>query len=90
MSRLALWLESMGVAPEGWRPVLDPLELHHPWHGVALLLPLLFAVALIYKALKLPTLRNLAGETLRLTVYLAALMVTAAAVLWVIVDVLMA
>ena len=70
-----------------WRPFLDPMNLHRPWEGLALLPPLVIAVALVYKTLKLPTLGRLGAETLHLTLYILAMMAAAAAVLWAVVEV---
>lgn len=64
-----------------WRPFLDPLPLNEPWHPYALMPLLVFAVALVYKALKLPELRGLMAQSFRLALHITALMILAAAVL---------
>ena len=55
--------------PGGHRLFFDPLPVDGWWP--LLLLPLLFAVCLVYKALKLPTLGRLLPEALRLTAEVA-------------------
>lgn len=65
---------------------LDPLDLHDEW--LILLPPLVFAIALVYKTLKLPTLERLAYETVRLGAYILVLIVLAAATLWAVVEIM--
>jgi hypothetical protein len=65
-----------------WRPFLDPLDLHTGWHAMLLAVPLVLGIAIVYKALKLPSLRHLGRESLKLASYILALMVLAAAILW--------
>jgi len=67
-----------------WRPFVEPLNLHGQW--LWLIVPLLFGVALVYKTLKLPSLRRLPIETLRLGVYILMLMVVAGGVLWGVIE----
>lgn len=67
-----------------YRPFLDPLPVHHLW--LALLVPLTLAIALVYKALRLPTLERLWSETARLTVTIIASMAAAAIVLYYITE----
>ncbi len=67
-----------------WRPFLEPLNLHDHW--LWLLPPLVIAVAVVYKALKLEDLSKLLAETIRLTIYILVLMVGSAALLWGIVE----
>ena len=67
-----------------WRPFLDPLPLHRQW--LWLLPPLVVAIAVLYKALKLPTLDGLVVEVVKLSVYILVVMAAAAALLWVVVD----
>ena len=78
--------ELMGIVTAAWRPFLDPLNLHHPWHAIALAVPLVTAIALVYKALKLPTLTELGAQTLQLTLYILAMMGVAAGVLLALVE----
>lgn len=68
-----------------WRPLLDPIDIDRHW--VWLLVPLVVAVALVYKTLKLPTLKHLAIETARLSLYILFLMLLAAVLLWIFVEV---
>jgi len=83
MSTLALFIPIMLA----WRPLLDPLDdLHGQWASLILMPPLVVAIALIYKTLKMPSLERLAVETLSLTAYILVLMAAAALILFVIVD----
>jgi hypothetical protein len=70
------------ILSPAWRPFLDPLDLHTGWHAMLLAVPLVLAIAIVYKGLKLPTLQQLGRESLRLTAYILALMIMAAAILW--------
>lgn len=67
-----------------WRPFLQPLELHGYW--LALLPPIVIAVAVVYKTLKLKKLDKLVYETTRLTCMILGLMFVAAVVLWALVE----
>ncbi|BAM03225.1 hypothetical protein [Phycisphaera mikurensis] len=62
-----------------YRPFIDPLDVDGWWP--LLLLPLLFAVALVYKTLKLPTLDRLVPESLKLAGEVLAAMVALALLL---------
>lgn len=73
-------LTMMGSAVLGYRPFLDPLDLHDHW--LWLLPPLALAIALVYKTLKLPHLDHLWSQTLRLTAVILLIAVLAAAGLW--------
>ncbi len=64
----------------GYRPFLDPLPVHDIW--LFLLLPLVFAVALVYKAIKLDDLTHLWKQTFNLAGQILVFMVLAAAALW--------
>lgn len=64
----------------GYRPFLDPLPLHDYW--LILLLPLVFAVALVYKAIKLDDLNHLWKQSLNLAGQIIVFMILAAAGLW--------
>ena len=73
------------VAPTlAWRPFLDPLDFHELWY--LLLPPLVFAIALVYKALKLPTLERIWIDTARLGAYILVLICLAAVALYGIVE----
>jgi hypothetical protein len=65
----------------GWVPFVQPLPVHDYW--LVLLLPLAFGVALVYKALKLPDLDDLLGQSLRTAGLIILFMILAAALLWV-------
>lgn len=67
-----------------WRPFLDPLDVHNQW--LWLLPPLAFAIALVYKTLKLPNLNHLLFHTFRLTTVILAIAVLASAALWILVE----
>jgi hypothetical protein len=67
-----------------FRPFLEPLNLHEYW--LWLMPPLVVAVTLAYKAMKVEDLSKLMGETIRLSVYILVLMVGSAAALWAIVE----
>jgi hypothetical protein len=59
-----------------YRPFLDPLDLHDHW--VWLLIPLVYAIALVYKTLKLPVLRKPFREAASLSAYILIVMALAA------------
>ena len=80
MLSVAAWIP-IGLA---WRPFLEPLPLHAHW--MWLLLPLAVAIALVYKTLKLPTLDGLMGETAKLTALIVVAMIAAAALLWLLTE----
>lgn len=77
---------NLGALAAAWRPFLDPMRLHEPWQALLLLPPLVVAVALVYKTLKLPTLHRLGWETLQLSFYILGLMAVAAVALWAVVE----
>lgn len=63
---------------------LGPLDLHAQW--LWLLPPLVLGIAIVYKALKIDDLSKLAGEAMRLTVYLHLLAAFVAVLLWAMVE----
>lgn len=67
-----------------YRPFLDPLDLHRHW--LWLLPPLAFAIALVYKTLKLPHLDHLWSQTFRLTLVILIIASLAAIGLWGVVE----
>lgn len=68
-----------------WRPFLEPLMFFQErWYW--LLPPLAFAVALVWKALKLPTLERLWIETIKLTVTIVLAMAGAGVFLWILTE----
>ncbi len=69
----------------GYRPFIDPLNLHTYW---LLTLPALaVAIALIYKTIKLDDLKDLPRETAALSGQIVLFMVVAAAVLWLVTEI---
>lgn len=83
----AIWTSMLASgASMGWRPLLDPLPVHGLWPW--LLLPLLMALALVYKAIKMPVLRHLYRQSALLAAQMLGLLVLAAAVLWVVSELL--
>jgi hypothetical protein len=72
------------MLPLAYTPFLDPINFFHS-HWLWLMPPLVLAVCLVYKTLKLPTLDNLIPQTLRMSFYLVLFMVAVAAALWLIV-----
>ena len=65
------------------RLFMEPLKLwdYWPW----LLLPLCFAVSVVYKSVRSDTMRPVAGEAVKMTIWVVAGMSAAAAGLWVLV-----
>ncbi|WP_428388067.1 hypothetical protein [Mucisphaera sp.] len=68
-----------------WRPFLDPLSMESVW--LWLLIPLSLAVALVYKAIKMPTLDRLVPESLFLGFQILLGMVAVAAALWILTEI---
>jgi len=69
-----------------WRPFIEPIDLHQPEHATWLVVPLVLAIALVYKALKSPSLDRLFVESMKLGVYILVLMALAAGILTLIVE----
>lgn len=69
----------------GYRPFMEPLPLDRYW--LLLMVPMVFAIAVVYKAVKLDDLRRLPQQALLLTLQFAALMAAAAALLWLITEI---
>ena len=63
-----------------WRPFLVPIPLGGLWPLTVL--PLVVAIALVYKALKLDDVRQWPWQVLRLTGWILGVMVLAAAAIW--------
>ena len=51
------------------------------------MVPLVVGIAVVYKALKAPSLERLGHETVQLSFYILAMMVTAAGVLWAVIEI---
>ena len=67
------------LAP-AWRPFLEPLDLHEQW--MWLIIPVALAIAIVYKTLKLPDLRQLPWQAARLAAIIIAALIAAAIGLW--------
>jgi hypothetical protein len=67
-----------------WRPFLDPLPLHGAW--LVLLAPVVVALAVVYKAIKLPRIEHFGREVAVLSVQVVGLLVLAAVVLWAVTE----
>jgi hypothetical protein len=78
----AILLASASLA--GYRPFLDPLPLDTYW--LLLLPPLVLAIAVIYKTIKLDDLAQLPRQALFLAGQIVAFMALAAAALWLITE----
>lgn len=64
----------------GYRPLLDPIPVDDYW--LVLLLPLVFAISLVYKAIKLDDLTHLPRQSIYLAGQIVAFMFLAATALW--------
>ncbi|MGF1634328.1 MAG: hypothetical protein ACFCVE_10805 [Phycisphaerae bacterium] len=64
-----------------WTPFLSPPPLYDVWF--LFLIPLLFGVALVYKAVKVGHVSRLAPEALRLGVFMHLAIFGLAAALWI-------
>ncbi|MEM9753050.1 MAG: hypothetical protein AAF916_06655 [Planctomycetota bacterium] len=62
-----------------WRPFLEPLPIDSGW--LWLCVPLVFGVAVVYKTIKLPNLRDLPKEALKLGTQVLLFMALAAGAL---------
>jgi membrane-anchored protein YejM (alkaline phosphatase superfamily) len=73
-----------------YRPILDPLPLHGDWESIALLVPLVIAIVLVYKSIRLPRmkLRWMVRETVRLSAFILFMMALAAGVIFGVASVL--
>lgn len=87
MMPAALWsifMLAQQTPPQAWRPLLDPLPLHRFWP--LLLIPLVAALAAVYKAIKLPRIERFGREVAGLAAQIVGLLVLAAVVLWVVTE----
>ncbi len=66
-----------------WRPFLEPLPVDDIW--MLLIIPLAFVISLVYRTLKMPDLKDLPQQAVRLTGMILLFMVAAAIVLYIIV-----
>lgn len=67
-----------------WRPFLDPIHLEGYW--MWLIVPLVVAITVVYKAIKLDDLSRLPREVAKLSLQILAFMFLAAALLWLVVE----
>lgn len=63
-----------------WRPFLDPIPLDDVW--LILLVPMVIAIAVVYKTIKTENLKTLARESANLSLQIGLFMVAAAVILW--------
>ena len=79
---LAVALLAAPAHAAGYRPFLDPL----PWDGawLWLMLPLVLAISIVYKAIKVDNLAHVPRQALFLAAQIVVFMVLAAAALWLI------
>jgi hypothetical protein len=77
---MSMFLISIALYAPAWRPFLDPIAVDDYW--LVLLLPLVFVVALVYKAIKLDDLSHLPRQSMHLGGQIVVFMVLAAAALW--------
>ena len=71
------------LAP-AWVPFLHPLPIDGSW--LLIMVPLLAAIAVVWKTIKLDDLRPLPRQAASLTAQFIALMLVAALVLWLITE----
>lgn len=64
----------------GYRPLLDPIPVDDYW--LVLLAPLVLAISVVYKAIKLDDLAQLPRQAIHLAGQIVAFMIMAAAALW--------
>lgn len=79
----------LGVILHFWlayTPFLDPLDLDEYW--LWLLLPLVFLIAVVYKAIKLNDMVKVPKQAVLLTVQIVAVMILAAASLWLLSEII--
>lgn len=67
-----------------FRPFLEPLPIDDYW--LWFLLPLVVAIAVVYKAIKLDDLRRLPAQAAFLAAQIVAFMILAAAALWLLTE----
>ncbi len=77
----AMILSGAGLA---FRPFFQPLPLDDHW--LVLLLPLVIAIAVVYKTIKLEDIAQLPRAVVSLTVQIVLFMVATASLLWLITE----
>lgn len=81
----ALWSSLSSALPlAGWVPFVTPLPMWSYWW--VLLLPLIVAVAVVYKAVKCESTRRVPIESVQLTLYILTFMAAGALLLGVYVE----
>jgi len=78
-------MAGLGTSLLAWTPLLEPLPLAGAWMWLAI--PLAAAIAVVYKALKLPDLADLPAEATRLTIIILIALLVAAAGLWALTEI---
>ena len=76
----------MGFLLESFRPFMTPLRLEAQW--LLLLLPMVVAISIVYKTIKLRDLRRVPQEAAMLAAQITLFMVLTASVLWLLTEVL--
>ena len=69
----------------GYRPFLSPLPIWDYWY--LLIVPLCFGLSVVYKAIRLPSMRQVLRQATVITLWILAAMAAAAFVLVVVVKV---
>ncbi len=69
----------------GYRPFLDPLDAHSWW--LILALPLIFGIAMAYKAVRMPSLRYYWSQVIKMSLQVLCALVVLCGSLYVLVEV---
>lgn len=77
-------LPGIGPAVLAFRPFLDPVPVDRYW--MLLLLPMVIAIAVVYKTIKTDRLEKIPREATVLAAQIVAFMVMAAAALWMLTE----
>lgn len=72
------------LGPLAYWPMRDPIPVDRFW--LLLLLPLVLAISVVYKTIKIDDLSKLPRQAATLAVQIVAFMILAAAVLWLITE----
>ena len=67
-----------------WTPFLHPLPLNDAW--LLLILPMVAAIAIVYKTIKLKDMAELPREAVKLSAQIVAFMAIAATGLWLLTE----
>lgn len=82
-------IDPLALLPPGalaYRPFLEPLAVWDYW--IWLLLPLAFGISVVYKSVRVDSMRRLPLEAVRLTIWIVAAMAIAAAALLLLVRIM--